>query len=147
MIDHTAPDVTPIGPAPVVLDAAKTALLVMEMSEYCSEPDYFCTPLVPGINKLLERARAAGMLIAYTIPLPWRGQPHGRVCSAFKRRPSEAIFFLPGFDKLYDGQIQSLLKLHEIDTLNLIGGKAESGDHAHRHHCRLVAANIISLFP
>ena len=124
MIDHTAPEVKPIDPKPVLLPPGKTALLVMEMSEYCSEPDYFCTPLVPGIGKLIERARAAGVPVAYTIPLPWKGQPHGQVYSGFKRRFSEPVFFLPGFDKLFDGQIQGYLKLFDIDTLVLVGGKA-----------------------
>ena len=83
-----------------------------------------CAPLVPGVTRLLERARAAGTLIAFTIPHPWKGKPHGQVYSGFERRPCEPVFFPPSFDKFAGGELQSLLSLYDIKTLILTGGKA-----------------------
>jgi nicotinamidase-related amidase len=81
-------------------------------------------PLVPGVTRLLERARAAGVLIAFTIPNPWRGKPYGQVYSGFGRKYSEAVFFPSGFDKFADGQLRTLLSLYDINTLILTGCKA-----------------------
>jgi nicotinamidase-related amidase len=124
MKDPTAPEVKPIIPHSVTLNPSKTALLILELSDYCNDPDYMSAPLVPGINKLLKKGRSAGIPIAFTIPLPWKGQPHGKVYSGFNKRFSEPVFFLGGFDKFNNGQIKSLLDLYDIDTLIIAGGKA-----------------------
>lgn len=97
MKDPSAPEIKPIEPKPVTLNAGTTALLVLELSEYCADPEYMAAPLVPGVTRLLERARAAGVLIAFTIPEPWQGTPYGRVYSGFKRRPSSSLTGLTSF--------------------------------------------------
>ena len=79
MKDPSAPEVKPIEPKPVTINTEKSALLVLELSEYCADPEYFATPMVPGITKLLEKARAAGILIVFTIPEPFLGTPYGKV--------------------------------------------------------------------
>ncbi len=124
MKDHTAPEIKPIEPKPVTVDAGKSALLVLELSQYLEDPEYFAAPLVPGVTGLLERARAAGVLIVFTVPHPFKGTPHGRVYSGFDRRPHEPVFFPSGFDKFSDGQLQGLLGLYDIDTLIMTGCKA-----------------------
>ncbi len=124
MKDPTAPEIKPIEPKPVILNPATSALLVLEMSGLCADPEYMAAPLVPGIIKLLERARAAGTLIVFTIPKQFIGQPHGQVHSEFKRKQSEAVISLPVFDKFADGQLQNLLNLFGIETLVLTGCKA-----------------------
>ena len=124
MKDPSAPEVKPIEPKPVTINPEKSALLVLELSEFCADPEYFAAPLVPGVTKLLEKARAAGVLIVFTVPHPWKGLPHGKVYSGFKRRPSEAVFFPPAFDKFSSGELQSLLSLYDIDTLVITGCKA-----------------------
>jgi len=122
--DPTAPEVKPIVPKPVSLNSQKTALLVLELSQYLEDPEYFAAPLVPGVTSLLERARAAGVLIAFTVPHPFKGTPQGQVYSGFKRKPSEAVFYPVGFDKFMGGEMQTLLSLYSIDTLILTGCKA-----------------------
>jgi len=124
MKDPTAPEIKPIEPKSVTINTEKSALLVLELSEYCADPEYMAAPLVPGVTRLLERARVAGILIAFTIPAPWKGKPHGQVYSGFKRRPSEPVFFFDWFDKFCDGQLQSLLSLYGIEILILTGCKA-----------------------
>jgi nicotinamidase-related amidase len=124
MKDPTAPEIEPIEPKPVTINAERSALLVLECSTHLDDPEYFGAPLVPGITKLLDKARTAGILIVYTLPLPWKGKPHGQVYSGFKKRPCEPLLFPPGFDKFGGGQLQSLLSLYEINTLLMTGEKA-----------------------
>src|ERR1035437_281862 len=124
MKDHTAPVVKPIDPKPVTINTEKSALLVLELSQYLADPEYFASPLVPGVTKLLERARSAGILIVFTIPHPFKGQPNGQVYAGFRRRPAEPLFFPPSFDKFSDGKLQTLLSLYDIDTLIMTGCKA-----------------------
>jgi nicotinamidase-related amidase len=122
--DPTVPEERLLKPEPVTLKAEETALFVLEMSEFCADPDYMAAPMVPGINRLLERARSAGIVIMFTIPQQFLGQPHGKVYSGFHRKPSEAVFITPHFDKFYASQLQSFLSLYYIKTLILTGVKA-----------------------
>jgi nicotinamidase-related amidase len=122
--DPTKPEIKPIEPKTVTLNAQRTALLVLELSQYLEDPEYFASPLVPGVKGLLERARAAGVLIAFTVPQPFKGTPQGKVYDGFKRKPSEAIFFPSGFDKFVSGELRTLLGLYDIDTLIMTGVKA-----------------------
>jgi len=124
MKDPTAPEVKPIEPKPVTINADKSALLVLELSEHLANPEYFGAPLVPGVTRLLERARASGILIVFTVPHPFKGTPYGKVYSGFERRASEALFFPDGFDKFSDGKLQTLLSLYGIETLVITGIKA-----------------------
>ncbi len=106
---------------PVTVTTEKTALLVLEISQLAADPEYPAHRLLPGITKFLGRARAAGIPIAFTIPSTWKGKPYAQVYSGFEKRPSEALFFPSGFDKFSSGEIQSLLKLYDIDTLIMTG--------------------------
>ena len=124
MKDPTKPEIKPIEPKPVTINAEKSALLVLECWKSLGDPEYMAAPLIPGITKLLEKARAAGMLIVFTIPSSAKGQDSGRVYSGFMRRPCEPVFFPPGFNKFADGQLQTLLSLYEMDTLIMTGIKA-----------------------
>jgi nicotinamidase-related amidase len=124
MKDPTAPEIKPIEPKPVTINTERSALLVLECSPHLDDPENFGAPLVPGITKLLDRARAAGILIVFTLPLPWKGKPHGQVYSGFKKRPCEPILFPPGHDKFAEGQLQSLLSLYDVNILLITGVKA-----------------------
>jgi len=124
MKDPNYPEIKPLEPKPVTIDVNKTALMVLELSGYCDDPEYFCSPLIPGITELLEKARAAGILTIFTLPFPWKELPHGHVYKGFKRKPNELLIFVPGFDKFIGGELQTLLTLFNIDTLLLCGGKA-----------------------
>jgi nicotinamidase-related amidase len=110
-------------PKPVTLNVEKTALLVMELSDLCADPTYPAHKLVAGITKLIDKARAAGMLIVFTIPSSYKGQPYGQIYSGFKRRPSEPLFYPSGLDKL-TGDMHTLLKLHGIETLLMVGQRS-----------------------
>jgi len=122
--DPTAPEVKPIDPKPVVLDRNTTALLVLELTDLCADPEYFAAPIVSGISGLLQKARSAGVLVAFTVPPVFHGKPYGIVYSGFERRSSEAVFVPDGFDKFSSGQMEKLLSLYDIKTLILTGCKA-----------------------
>ncbi len=124
MKDPTAPEIRPIEPVPVTVDTEKSALLVLECWQLLENPEYFGAPLVPGITGLLERARAAGTLIVFTLPSPSKGKSYGKVYSGFQRRPCELVLFPPALDKFDGGQLQSLLQLYDIKTLVMVGFKA-----------------------
>ncbi len=106
---------------PVTVDVERTASLVLDLTEDCADPNHPSHKLVPGMSKFLDRARAVGMLIVFTIPLYLKGKPTGKVYSGFRRRPSEAVLFSDGFDKFTGGELQSLLKLYDVDTLIITG--------------------------
>ena len=110
-------------PKPVTIKVEKTVLLVLELTELCADPTYPAHKLNQGVGKLIDRARAAGMLVIFTIPSSYKGQPYGQIYSGFKRRPLEPIFYPSGLDKL-TGDIQTLLKLHGIDTILLVGQRS-----------------------
>ncbi len=110
-------------PKPVTIDVDKTALLVLELSELCADPEYPAHSLIAGITNLLDRARSAGMLIIFTIPHSFMGQAYGNVYSGFERRPSEPLFFPSSFDKL-SGDVQTVLKLSNIEALLMVGQRS-----------------------
>ncbi len=124
MKDPTAPEIKPIEPQPVIIDTEKTALIFLECWQLMEDPEYFAAPLIPGITRLLEKARAAGILTVFTLPSPSKGKPHGRVYSGFNRRPCEPVFFPQTFDKFQGGQLRTLLELYGVEALLMVGHKA-----------------------
>ncbi len=107
---------------PVTVEVDKTALLVLDLTEACANPNHASHKLVPEMSKFLDRAREAGMLIVFTVSLYLKGTKEGQVYSGFKRKPSEAVLFPDGFDKFAGGDLESLLRLYEdIDTLIITG--------------------------
>jgi nicotinamidase-related amidase len=124
MKDPSKPEIKPIEPKPVVLDAEKTALLVLELCQRLANPEYFGAHLIPGVTRLLERARASGVLTAFTIPETTKGTPEGQVYAGFNRRPTEPVFLPSAFDKFNGGQLQTFLSLHEVKTVIITGIKA-----------------------
>ena len=109
-------------PKPINVETERTALLVLDLTEDCADPNHPSHKLVSGISELLDRARAAGVLIVFTISLFLKGKPSGRVYPGFNRRPSEVVLFPDGFDKFAGGELESLLKHYEdIDTLIITG--------------------------
>ena len=108
-------------PKPITVDAKKTAVLVLDGSQRWSNPEQPCHRLVPGMAKFLGRVREAGVPIIYTISARSKGTPEGEVCSALSRRLSEPVIYPDGFDKFTNGELQSFLKLSDVDTLIITG--------------------------
>jgi nicotinamidase-related amidase len=55
------------APVPVQLDRATTALLVLDMSDRICGPNPYCIATVPNVQRLLERARTAGMARVFAL--------------------------------------------------------------------------------
>ena len=106
---------------PMTVEAEKTAVLVLDVSQGWSNPEQPCHRLLPGMTKFLEKVREAGMPIIYTISARFKGTPDGAVCSALGRRPSEPVIYPDGFDKFTNGELQSFLRLYDVDTLIITG--------------------------
>ncbi|HLH23585.1 MAG TPA: isochorismatase family protein [Chloroflexota bacterium] len=107
--------------APVALDPATTAVLVLDMSTRCNDPQQVCREIAPGISRLLDTARQHGVFIAYTVSAAARGTDLGDVWQGFNRRPDEPVLYPDGFDKFVGGDLQALLAPRGIRTLVLTG--------------------------
>jgi nicotinamidase-related amidase len=110
-------------PQPKALDlsADKTAVLVLDGSKRWGNPDLPCHRLVPGIKSFLQNVREAGLPIIYTVSFQKKGTPEGEVFAGLGKRPSEPVIYPDGFDKFTDGELQSYLRLYDVDTLIITG--------------------------
>lgn len=108
-------------PQPMTVDVMKTALLVLDLSEQCADPQQHCSQLVPGVKKFLARAREAGLFKVFTIPLNLKNTPLGKVFIGFERKRSEPLIFPDGYDKFLGGELEALLGKRKVDTLIFVG--------------------------
>jgi nicotinamidase-related amidase len=106
---------------PATLDPKTTALLLLDfMSTNCNERPR-CVEAVPKIKALTERARAAGMLVAYTLP------GGGKIVDpGIAPRDGEVVDQKQGGpDKFLGSDLDQRLKDHGIKTVILCGTSAQ----------------------
>jgi nicotinamidase-related amidase len=108
-------------PEPVTVDAHQTAVLVLDGSQRWGNPELPCNRLIPAMPKFLDRARAVGLPIIYTVSFRNKGTPEGQVYTGLNRRPNEPVIYPDGFDKFTGGELQSYLNLFNVDTLIITG--------------------------
>lgn len=108
-------------PEPITVDVYQTAVLVLDGSRRWGDPAQPCNRLIPAIPKFLDRARAAGLPIIYTVSFRNKGTPEGQVYTGLNRRPNEPVIYPDGFDKFTGGELQSYLNFFHIDTLVITG--------------------------
>lgn len=108
-------------PSPVSVESARTAVLVLDLGMRAVTNQEAGTPLLAPVGAFLERARARGIPIIYTLVVSEQGTPHGEVAAPLKRRPEEPLFFPTGYDKLRDERIQSILEGRNVDTVIVAG--------------------------
>ncbi|HEY3918306.1 MAG TPA: isochorismatase family protein [Stellaceae bacterium] len=106
---------------PVTVDPKTTALFLFDfMKENCGARPR-CVEDVPKLKALHDRARAANMLVLYT--LPGGGQP---IEPSFAPRAGEVIDQKQGGpDKFYGDDLDQRLKEHGIKTVILCGTSAQ----------------------
>lgn len=73
-------------PVPVTLDPAGTAVLAFDMSDLLCAPVAPCAATVPLVRAFLDRARAAGALVAFSC-----GRQPQQVIAALAPRPDELV--------------------------------------------------------
>ncbi len=89
MMEKGAPNVP--KPTAIALDRLTTAVVVLDLGTRCDEPGAPCAELLPPVGKFLERARAAGVSIVFSLSLRDRGTKLGVMASTLKRRENETI--------------------------------------------------------
>jgi len=120
-------NVTPVKPQPkpVTLDAKKTALIVLDQNQQVEEPGSHGHTLIPGLTKLLAKARKAGIYIMFTVPRILKGTPHEQVYSSYQRKSTEPVIYPDGYDKFVGGEMEGLLKQKPtVDTLIFVGSRS-----------------------
>lgn len=108
---------------PVTVDPKTTALLVFDfMTANCSKDTRpRCVDVVPTLKALVAQARAAGMLIAYTLP------GGGKIVDpAIAPHRGEVVNQKQGGpDKFLGSDLDRRLKAHGIKTVILCGNSAQ----------------------
>jgi nicotinamidase-related amidase len=106
---------------PVTVDSKSTALLLLDfMTENCGQRPR-CVAAVPTLKAIHDRARAANMLVAYTLP------GDGKIIDqGIAPREGEVVDQKPGGpDKFLNDDLDQRLKSHGIKTVILCGTSAQ----------------------
>src|SRR5262245_32941989 len=69
--------------SPAELDPATTAVVVLDLSTRCSDPAQICREIAPAVARFVDRARARGVPIVYTVSAAARGTALGDVWEGF----------------------------------------------------------------
>lgn len=113
----------PPTPKPVTVDPKTTALLLFDfMNTNCNMKDRpRCVEAIPKLKAIHDRARASGMLVAYSLP----GGGH-IVDPAIAPRDGEVVDQKQGGpDKFIGSDLDQRLKEHGIKTVILCGTSAQ----------------------
>ncbi len=104
------------APVPVMLDAATTAVVVLDIvTQTCSnQPN--CQAMLPRVANLLANARNAGAFVVYSVPAT---QPPILPEVA----PADGDPVVPGLaqDRFFDTALDQILRAKGITTLVLVG--------------------------
>jgi len=121
-----AKDEAPKKPKPRPVEANKrtTAILVLDLSARCEDPEVTCHALLTKVGGFLEKARAANVPIIFTVSASQRGTPMERVAQPLHRGESEPVIYPDGFDKFNGGELHRILELRGIETLIITGSAA-----------------------
>ncbi len=106
---------------PVTVDPKSTALLLLDfMTENCGQRPR-CVAAIPTLKSLHDRAREAGMFVAYTLP------GGGKIIDeGIAPREGEVVDQRPGGpDKFLEDDLEQRLKSHSIKTVILCGTSAQ----------------------
>jgi nicotinamidase-related amidase len=103
-------------PVPVSLEAASTALAVLDVSEQPCGTQPNCTAMVPRIAALLASARAAGVFVVYSTPTS--APP---ILPAVAPAPDDPVVRGQAQDRFFNTPLDEILQAHGITTLVLVG--------------------------
>jgi len=108
-------------PERLKLDSNKTAIVVLDLSARCENPNEVCARLMEPLAEFLERARKTSVPILYTISAAGRGTPMGEVAAPLERRQSEPVLYPDGFDKFMGGELKGELDKSNCRDLVIVG--------------------------
>jgi len=115
---HEAPSVqVPTIPAPVAVEveAAKTAFLILDLTEATCAPRTNCVASVPAIASLLARARAANVPVVYSA-----ARSPTTVLAAVAPRANEPLV-MTFADKFFQTDLDDILTGLGAETLVIVG--------------------------
>jgi nicotinamidase-related amidase len=109
---------------PVTIDAASTALIVMDIgTQSCTaERRPRCVAMLPAVQKLLAEARAKGVLVLYTVA---GTSKRADIVKEVAPLDAEQALSGAGPDKFVGSDVESILKAKNIKTLIAVGTAAE----------------------
>lgn len=108
-------------PKAVSLAVDETAIVVLDLSARCQDPKEVCWRLMKPLGKFLERARARGVPIIYTISAHTRGTAMQEVALPLRRRDTEPVIYPDSFDKFFGGELQNFLSEKHVKNLVVVG--------------------------
>jgi len=114
-------------PKPITLDAKSTAVLVLDLSSRSHDPKQVCSKLMPAVGEFLDKARAVGVPIIYSVSASAKGTPLGEVATPLKRKENEPVIYPDAFDKFVGGELQAFLKEKGAKTLVVTGSSTNGG--------------------
>ena len=111
---------------PLSLDSKTTTILVLDMNARCDDPKQVCSRIAAPVGEFLEKARAAGVPIIYTVSAAAKGKPIGELTLPLKRKDGEPVIYPDAFDKFVGGELQSWLKEKGAKTLIVTGSSTNA---------------------
>lgn len=108
-------------PKPVEVSSRTTAVLVLDLSARCEDPELTCHALLSRVAGFLEKARAVAASIIFSVSASQRGTPMENVAGPLHRRESEPIIYPDGFDKFTGGELKSILDKKRVKSLIILG--------------------------
>jgi nicotinamidase-related amidase len=108
-------------PKPVSLDVRTTAVVTLDLSARCHDPQDVCSKLMQPVGEFLERVRDHRVPIVFTVSAAGKGSPLGEVASPLKRRQNEPVIYPDAFDKFASGELQDFLRRSETKSIILVG--------------------------
>src|SRR5258708_7011831 len=108
-------------PRPITLDSKSTAILVLDLNARCDDPKQVCSKITAPLGDFLDKARAAGVPIIYSVSATAKGKPIGELPAPLRRKESENVIYPDAFDKFFDGDLQAFLKDNGAKTLIITG--------------------------
>lgn len=113
-----------VAPQPITLNAATTAVIVLDLHVKCVEPTHAGHALVQAVPRFLERGREAGTHAIFIVPAWDKGSPEDRIAPQMRRRAEEPVLYPHAYDKFANGEMQRLLETWGIKTIVFVGGSA-----------------------
>ena len=108
-------------PQPLKLNAKTTAIVVLDLSRRCENPEEVCSKLMHPLAEFLVRARQASVPILYTISAAGKGTLFREVAAPLKRQAAEPVLYPDAFDKFMGGELKTQLDTWKCRSLILVG--------------------------